>query len=323
MSSKVSRPSDPSVSVVMPALDVEVTIGAAIASVLRQSLADFELIVIDDGSTDTTAAIVRGISDTRITVLEQDHRGAAAARNAGVRAARAPIVVLVDSDDLLMPRYLELTSEALRANPEAGFAYTDAYVLNADSGRIRRTTATQRYRPAPPPRTAEELHAALIEVNFVYNAVSMPRSVFDQVGFFDESLRAAIDYEMWLRVAAHGFTAVETAGPPLAVYRSGRRGSISSDRECVLTNLARMYEIALRQHPGSAEARALTRNRQEFVAAELAAVRGARTMDAFRRRGRDTLARARSRVRSDAVWYPRDAPPAEFSAAFPDLSSRG
>lgn len=318
MSGSVNGPPDPVVSVVMPAFEAASTIEAAVASVLNQSLADLELFVVDDGSTDGTAAIVRGIADPRVRLLEQDHQGAAAARNLGVRAARAQIVTLVDSDDLLLPSYLAATREALLANPDAGFVYTDAYVLNADSGRIRRMTATQPYRPSPPPRTAEEFHAALIEVNFVYNAVSLPRSVFDRVGFFDESLRAAIDYEMWLRIAANGFTGVEVPGP-LAVYRSGRRGSISSNRERVLKNLVRVFEIALERHPGSATARELVRARHEAVSAELEAVRGARALGALLRRGRDRLARARSAIRRDAVWYKRAAPPSALSEAFPGL----
>ena len=313
----------PSVSVVMPALDAESTIRATLDSVLRQSLAEFELIVVDDGSTDSTAEIVKAIPDPRVKLVQQEHGGAAAARNTGVRAARAPIVTLVDSDDLLLPRYLECATRALAERPDAGFVFTEAYVMDAETGRIRRTLATQPYRPTPLPRTAEELHVALIQGNFIYNAVSMPVAVLDRVGFFDESLRAAIDYEMWLRVAAYGFCAVGTEGPPLAVYRSGRRGSISSDRERVLTSMIRVYEMSLANNPGSAAAQRITRERMDFFAAELAAVRGRRSLGALRRRGRDSLARTRRRLRPDTLWFPRDAPPEGLPLAFPDLFPQG
>ena len=312
----------PSVSVVMPALDAESTIGSALDSVLRQSLTDFEVIVVDDGSTDSTAAIVEAIPDTRVKLIQQDHGGAAAARNTGVRAVRGPIVTLVDSDDLLLPRYLERATRVLADRPEAGFVYTEAYVMNAETGRIRRTMATQPYRPSPLPRSAEELHVALIRANFIYNAVSMPVAVLDRVGPFDVSLRAAIDYEMWLRVAAFGYCAVGTEGPPLAVYRSGRTGSISSNRDRVLTNMIRVYEQSLTRYPGSWEAQRITRERIEFFSAELAAVRGKRSLGALRRRGRDFLARTRGRVRPDALWFPRDRPPEELPRAFPDLFPR-
>jgi glycosyltransferase involved in cell wall biosynthesis len=309
----------PSISVVMPALNAAGTIEAAMESIFQQSHDDFELIVVDDGSTDNTADIVHGVGDSRLRLLQQDHGGAAAARNAGIRASRGAVISLVDSDDLLLPRYLEKMFGALGSSPEAGFAYTDAYVWNAASGCVRRTTAMERYRPEPPPTTAETLRAALIRVNFIYNAVSLPRAVFDTVGFFDESLKAAIDYEMWLRIAAYGLTAIYVPGTPLAVYRSERPGSISSDRDRVLTNLSLMFESSLHTHPDSADARQLTRDRQVFIAAELAALHGARTVDGFRRRSRDFLARSRSRLRSDAVWFPRNEPPEELTGAFPDL----
>ena len=148
--------------------------------------------------------------------------------------------------------------------------------------------------------------------------MTIRKSVLDHVGPFDESLRATIDYEMWLRVAAHGHTAVEAPGP-LAVYRSGRSGSISSNRERVLSNMLRVYEIAIEKHPGSEQARELARARHAFVAHELGAVRGGRSVDALRRRGRDSLARARSRLRTDRVWYPLDAPPSALVSALPDL----
>lgn len=311
----------PEVSVVMPARDASATVDASVSSVLRQTLPDWELIVVDDGSSDDTSAIVRGIGDPRIAVVPQDGRGAAAARNAGVRVARAEIVTLMDSDDLLMPRYLEAMVAALHANPGVGFAYTDAYVMNAGTGRIRRTTASEAYRPAEPPRSPEAFHAALMEVNFVYNAVSLPKHVVEYVGGFDESLRAIIDYEMWLRIAAHGFKAVEVPGPN-AVYRWGREGSISSNRERVLSNMLRVYDLALEQHPGSDAVRQIALRRRSVVAAELAGVRGARTLDGLRRRARDRLARARYRLRSNAVWYPENAAPRDLQQAFPELFSR-
>jgi glycosyltransferase involved in cell wall biosynthesis len=303
----------------MPAHNAAETIEAAVSSVLRQTLAEFELIVVDDGSSDGTSAIVRSIGDPRIVVIQQSPcRGAAAARNAGVNASQAVYLTLMDSDDLLLPRYLEVMVDTLRANPGVGFVHADAYVMNAASGRIRRTTATEAYRPSSPPPTAEQLHTALMEVNFVYNAVSLPRYIFDQVGGFDESLRATIDYEMWLRIAAYGFNAVEAPGP-LAVYRWGRQGSISSDRERVLSNMLRVYELALERHPASDSGRRIARRRHEFVAAELAAVRGARTVDGLRRRLRDRLASTRFRLRSESTWYPADAPPASLHEAFPEL----
>ena len=305
----------------MPAWNTSGTIEAAIRSVLSQTLPDFELIVVDDGSTDETVVVVGSIADPRIQLIPCDHRGAAAARNEGVKAASAPIVSLVDSDDLLLPRYLEVMSGLVRSHPDVGFAYTDAFVFDAKSHRVRRTTATEPYRPSSLPRGPEELHLALLTINFVYNAVTLPRRIFDVVGPFDESLQATIDYEMWLRIAAHGYGAVE-APHPLAVYRSRRPDSISADHARVLANTLRVYEIADAQHPGSARARERARQRREVVSAELQAISGARSLDALRRRARHSLAGARSRVLSGRVWRPPGSPPLELTAAFPDLFPR-
>jgi glycosyltransferase involved in cell wall biosynthesis len=309
----------PAFSVVMPAFDASETIAESMASVLGQTFSDLELIVVDDGSDDDTVAIVRASADPRVVLLKQNHRGAAAARNAGVARARAPTIAFADSDDLLLPSYLEVVDGIFRDNPDVGFVHTDAYVLNATSGRIRRTTATEEYRPAPASRTPAEFHMALIEVNFVYNAVSIRRDVFDLVGPFNDQLKAAIDYEMWLRIAAHGVPAVEAPGP-LAVYRSGRAGSISSDHERVFSNLLTVYEIAA-EHPGSDAAKEAVRGRQRAVAAELAAVRGQRTVLSARRRVRNSLARVRARAFPNTLWHPRDRPPPELVRALPHLFS--
>ena len=313
---------EPVVSVVMPARNTAATVAEAVRSVLRQTLGEFELIVVDDGSTDETVSIVRELADPRVVLLEQQHGGAAAARNAGIRVARSSVITLVDSDDLLLPTYLEVMAGLIRGNPGVGFAHTDAFVVSAATGRVRRTTATQRYRPSERPTSAEAFHLALLRINFIYNAVTAPKSVFDAVGLFDESLRATIDYEMWLRIAANGYNAVE-APYPLAVYRSGREDSISSDHERVLSNTLRVYEIAAEQHPGSARARTVAHERQAQVAAELAAVRGARSIDALGRRARDLVARTRARVLPDRVWYPRNHPPALLTEALPDVFPPG
>jgi hypothetical protein len=87
----------------------------------------------------------------------------------------------------------------------------------------------------------------------------------------------------------------------------------------VLSNLLRVYDIALVQHPNSEAVRPIAERRRREFSAELEAVRGARTLDGLRRRTRDELARARSRLRPGAVWHPADAPPVEVHRAFPDL----
>src|SRR5437016_179026 len=108
---------DPTFSVVMPALNAETTIGAAIRSVLAQTRTDFELLVVDDGSTDNTIDEVRRVADPRVRLLALKHRGVAVARNYAISEARARFVSMLDSDDLWLPSYLEVMGAALAGNP--------------------------------------------------------------------------------------------------------------------------------------------------------------------------------------------------------------
>jgi GT2 family glycosyltransferase len=256
--------------------------------------------------------------DKRVRLLSQENRGAAAARNAGVERARGRFIGFIDSDDLWLPRYLEEMGAALERRREAGFAYTDAWALDATAGRIERATAMAwQHPPAEPPPDAESLLLELLARNFVYTAVTLPREVFDTVGLFDVSLRAAIDYDMWLRVAAHGYKAVRPPGL-LAVYRRGRPGSISTNRPVVLESLVRVYERVANELPVSTSARSLATRRSDVMRAELAAVQGASGFDAvWRRRVRPALAHTKNRLLRREGWL--DPPPPEVVEAFPQL----
>ena len=104
------------VSVIMPAYNSEVYIRESIDSVLAQSFTDFELIVVDDGSTDTTAAIVESYTDSRIRLIRQPNRGVSEARNTGIEAARGQYITFLDSDDLYYPDFLKTLYHLIRSN---------------------------------------------------------------------------------------------------------------------------------------------------------------------------------------------------------------
>src|SRR2546430_3854957 len=119
---------EPAFTFVLAAYNEEDYVGDAIGSVLSQTREDFELMVVDDGSADATAEVVRGFeSDPRLTLISQENRGLAASLNRGIRAGSAPYASLIDADDLWMPSYLEKLGEALDHHAEAGFAYTTAW----------------------------------------------------------------------------------------------------------------------------------------------------------------------------------------------------
>ena len=120
----------PAVSVVMPAFNSERWIATAIESVLAQTLSGWELIVINDGSTDDTETVMRRFDDPRIRVINQDNGGAGQARNVGFWNARGRYIALLDADDWYEPRHLERTTEFLDEHPECSLVGTNYYFIN-------------------------------------------------------------------------------------------------------------------------------------------------------------------------------------------------
>jgi glycosyltransferase involved in cell wall biosynthesis len=231
-----------SFSVVMAAHDSAQTIRDAIASVLLQTRDDWELIVVDDGSSDDTAAVASSVCDERIRIVTQDNRGPAAARNTGVRLARAPLVSTLDSDDLWFPDYLETMARVLDEEPDAALAYTDAWVIDDATGRVRKTTEMAYQRPPdPPPAAPRAFLEELIRRNFIYNSVTARRDVLLALGGYDERLWTGEDWELWLRVAASGRRCARVPGV-LAVHRD-HMGSLSSDLERMRLGVREVYRI--------------------------------------------------------------------------------
>lgn len=242
----------------MAAHNSAATIGQAIGSVLLQTRHDWELIVVDDGSTDSTAAIASSFDDARIRVVGQENRGPAAARNAGLRLARAPLVSTLDSDDLWLPDYLAVMGRALEAAPEAALAYTDAWVLDDATGRIRKTTEMAWQEPPdPPPEEPGAFFEELLRRNFVYNSVSARRDVLLALGGYDERLLTGEDWELWLRVAASGARCVRAPGI-LGVHRDHAH-SLSADTRRMRAGKLEVYRIVERDWETDDGVRALAR----------------------------------------------------------------
>lgn len=178
--------SDQLVSVVVPAYNAEATIGETLHSVSEQTHCDLEIIVVNDGSTDGTAAVVLAHQrlDPRIRLIEQENAGVAAARNAGAALARGAFLAPVDADDLWHPLKIEKQLEALAtAGPGAGVAYTWFALIDAQS-RVIHT----KHRP----EFAGWVLPTLAEFNFVGNGSSplIRLGLFRQTAGYDSSLRA-------------------------------------------------------------------------------------------------------------------------------------
>lgn len=210
---------EPLVSVVIPAYNAAGTIHATLTSVLRQSLADLEVIVIDDGSTDTTLQVLAGFQDTRLRVLSFENGGLAASRNRGILHARARFVSFLDADDIWMPDKLQSQLEALERNPDAAVAYSWTDYID-EAGRFLYQGSHSSF--------SGQVYAHLLEHNFVESGsnVLVRRGVFEQVGNFDARFPGAEDWDFLLRVASrYPFAVVRK---PQVLYRVVS-GSMSSN----------------------------------------------------------------------------------------------
>jgi GT2 family glycosyltransferase len=242
----------------MAAHDSARTISEAIESVRLQTRADWELIVVDDGSSDDTAAIASAFGDDRIRVVTQENRGPAAARNLGLRLATTPLVSTLDSDDLWLPPYLETMARVFDIERNADLAYTDAWVLDDMTRRVRKTTEMAYQRPPdPPPAAPRAFLEQLIKRNFVYNSVTARRDALLALGGYDERLWTGEDWELWLRVAASGRRCVRAPGI-LAVHRD-HPGTLSSDAERMRAGDREVYRIIERDWEVDEEIKELAR----------------------------------------------------------------
>jgi glycosyltransferase involved in cell wall biosynthesis len=300
----------PVFSVVIAAHNAARTLPSTVRSVLAQTRPDFEILVVDDGSTDGTGEALRGVRDDRIAYVRQANLGPAAARNAGIERAAGEYVCLLDSDDLWLPDYLDAMGAALDADTGAGLAYTDAWRLNDVTRRVRRRTAMRKYQPpARPPQERDALLLALLESNFVFTSATVRRRVLDDVGGFKKFTRSE-DYELWLRIAASGASFVNV-GKVLAVYRD-RPGSRMHDRAAMLRGGTEIFEHVLATYDLTEEMRSVLDRRLREASQELAALTHADAAPG------ETSPGAVRRLVHDLRWYRRRAPRA-VARAFPDL----
>ena len=206
----------PSVSVVIPAYNAEKWISQTIESVLAQDFKDYEIVVVNDGSTDCTKDIVSGYKD--VYCIDKSNGGQASARNVGIRAAKGKYVAFLDADDLWAPHKLRLQMELIESSGTK-WCYSDCYVLEDATGIIRCKLSQLR-----------KLHRGNVLVPLYLGCfIGSPtpvvhRRIFDTVGYFDEDPRIlrSEDWEMWLRIAAH--FPVEFVNQPLAYYRDHYAG---------------------------------------------------------------------------------------------------
>jgi glycosyltransferase involved in cell wall biosynthesis len=225
----------PAVTVIMPAYNVAPYITAAIDSVCAQTFTDFELLVVDDGSTDATHAIAkaRAARDKRVCVIQRMNGGISAARNEGLQWASGGVIAILDSDDLWAPAFLAEQMAILDSRRDVDIVTGNAWFLGG-------TFDGQAARPFPDPRPAPDLSTIIADELAVFIMSVFRRRVYDTIGGFDESLRTNEDYDYWLRSAAAGFRFARN-DTPLAQYRR-RDDSLSADEARMLRGVLRVLD---------------------------------------------------------------------------------
>jgi glycosyltransferase involved in cell wall biosynthesis len=247
------------VSVITPAYNAAALIGQTIESCLAQTYTHFELLIVDDGSTDDTAAIVEqyGRDDNRIRLVRTPNRGMSSARNIAMSSARGSLLACLDSDDLWFPDYLERQIGTLTANPSADIVTANA--INLGGGHWN----GQPYWPCSGDVRPISMLEIILREDAVHIFSVLRRSVVDRIGLFNENCRGNEDYEFWLRAAAAGcrFVADFT---PRGYYRR-RPGSASADEQRMLPGILTVLKsIQPYCRAGGAEMRAVDSQLKRF-----------------------------------------------------------
>lgn len=229
----------PLISVIIPAYNSEQTIREAIESVLKQSFSDFELIVINDGSSDSTFEIASSIQDSRIKVFSYPNAGGAVSRNRGFSHSSGEFIAFLDADDLWKPDKLEAQLKALQANSQAAVAYSWLDVIDEAGNFLREGNH----------RTENgNIFAKLFLIPFVESGSNplIRRQAFIDVNGFDESLPASQDYDLYLRLAArYNFVAIPS---PQVLYRISSNSMSANVKRQEATSLL-VRERAFQESP--------------------------------------------------------------------------
>jgi glycosyltransferase involved in cell wall biosynthesis len=281
----------PLVSIILPVYNSEKTLIKTIKSVLNQTFTDFELLVINDGSQDSTLEVIDDIRDPRMKIFSYPNAGVSASRNRGLAKATGEFISFLDADDLWTPDKLEAQFKALQDNPQAAVAYSWSDWIDESD---------QFLRPGGHISVNGNVYTNLLLRDFVESGSNplIRRQALAEVGGFDESLVHGEDWDMWLRLAArYEFITVPS---PQILYRVAP-GSASFDVWKMEAGSLRIIERAFAQAPESLQKlkREVLGNRYKYLT--LKAIEGPPE-------GRRGLAAARfflHAVSNDPTWLRR------------------
>lgn len=222
------------VSIIIPCFNSARFVGQAIESALAQTYTNLEIVVVDDGSTDSSRDVIGSFDDQRMRYVYQENKGLAASRNTGIRLATGHFLTFLDADDKILPDKIEIQVAAAKVNPDVGLIYTDFCYFSEN----------ELHQSVRPERRSQsgDMFVDLLggSTLIVVHAPLTRRKWIDQAGGFDESLTALEDWDLWLRLSYTGcpFFYIDQ---PLALYRM-TQGSMSSDQLRMSLNRVRVLE---------------------------------------------------------------------------------
>jgi GT2 family glycosyltransferase len=228
----MKQPAAPQISVIIPTFNRAWTLARAVDSVLAQTCAPKEVIVVDDGSTDPTPEVLAAYGD-RIRVLVQPNRGVSSARNLGIRCSRGEFIALLDSDDQWKPEKLACQAAFFTAHPEAMICQTqEIWIRNGvrvNPGNKHKKLSGMIFEPS--------LHLCLVSPS----AVMMKKSLFDIKGMFNEDFPVCEDYDFWLRVSTD--TPIYLVDRPLTIKFGGHLDQLSQSHSQDRCRIAAILDL--------------------------------------------------------------------------------
>jgi glycosyltransferase involved in cell wall biosynthesis len=296
----------PRIAVVISTYNRAQLVDEAIRSVEAQGGADVEIIVVDDGSTDDTARVVRERHPAAVYVLQPHSGHPGAARNRGLAAACSELVAFLDDDDVFLPGKLAAQLAAFDAHPSAGLAYSDGHFFADDpSIPIGRLLDGM-------PRPSGDAFPDLLRGNFIFPSMAVVRrACLDAAGVFDEDMCYAQDYDLWLRLAAR-YPVIRVDGELVGIRRHamsmsrGRVSEMRTDAVRILHKMEHLHPELVRRH-AAAFHEGFARNCAAIAVAQL---RERHLATAAQHASRAFLHAARSEfggLRAFGAWWKRRA----------------
>ncbi|AJY47330.1 glycosyltransferase family 2 protein [Martelella endophytica] len=247
---------NPAASIIVPAYNAATTIRETLDSLLDQTFADVEIIVVDDGSSDSTVAIVNSYSDPRIRLISQANRGLAGAHNTGIAAARGTYVGFCDADDLWLPEKLELHIRHLEESPDVGISFSGSSLIDRNgkpvginqSPKLKNISAADVFCRNPIGNGS----AAVMRMEALKGFAYRPAGETERDWWFDENFRQSDDIEGWLRFIVTQDWKIEGIPGHLTLYRI-HIGGLSANVEKQFQTWLAMRDKIARLAPGLVE----------------------------------------------------------------------